>query len=494
MTPAQAYQELIACYRERALLDSITTVLAWDEETYMPPRGDVHRAEQHALIARLEHERGRDPRLADLLALAETAGFAPDSFEAVNLRVWRREFEHARLLPTSLVEELARASTLARTAWEDARDRDDAHAFLPALARVVELVQASCDCVRGARSRYDACLDQWEPGLEETQVVALFATLRPQLAELAARFEQATATGDDALARPVAIATQRELNDAAARWFGFDLDRGRIDEAAHPSTMSIGPGDVRLTTRYTEQRPFEALFSTLHELGHGLYDQRVPPEHHGTPAGEARSIAIHESQARFVENVIGRDRAFLGFALPRLQALAPALAGLDADRLARALNRVARTTRRVHADEVTYDLHIAIRVELERALIRGELAVTELPAAWADAYAATLVRPRDAADGFLQDGHWAAAMFGYFPTYTLGNVIAAQLARKLTAALPDLDALLGAGELAPIVSWLTEHVHRHGGRYTATELVARITGGPLDPAAHVDRLVRRYTP
>jgi carboxypeptidase Taq len=498
MTPLQAYQELIALYRERSLLESVATVLGWDEETYMPIRGGDHRAEQHALIARLEHEQSSDPRLGDLLALAETAAHPEGSVEPINLRVLRREYDEAQLMPTSLVEDLARTSTLARIAWEDARDRRDPADYLPSLTRVIELVRAASDCVRGTRTRYDACLDHWEPELAEADVLALFAKLGPQVVALVDQIEGAPRPldeGRDPTAFPVAIDTQRRINDTVARWLGFDFDCGRLDEAAHPSTMAIGPHDIRLTTRYDELRPFDGLFSTLHEVGHGLYDQRLPAEHRGTPAGEARSIAVHESQSRFVENVIGRSRAFLGFALPRIQELAaPALDGISVERLYRAINRVARTTNRVHADEVTYDLHISIRVELERALLYDDLAVADLPGAWDDAYARVLVRPRDAATGFLQDGHWAAGMFGYFPTYTLGNVIAAQLAHAMRDVLPDLDDQLASGRLASVTGWLTDRIHRHGGRYTANELVARITGGPLDATEHVARLRQRYAP
>jgi len=491
MTPAHAYQALIESYRERALLESVSTVLEWDEETYMPVGGSEHRAAQHALIARLEHERACDPRLADLLSLAETADHPADSIEAIDLRALRREFEHARRIPTTLVEDLAHASTIARAAWEHARDRDDPRDYLPALARVVELVRATADCVRGDGSRYDACLDQWEPGLDEGTVSALFAELTPQVGELATRYDRG---GDEVVpTTEVSIEIQRAFNLDALRWFGFDTERGRLDEAAHPSTMGIGPGDIRLTTRYDVRRPFAGLLSTLHELGHGLYDQRLPGELYGTPAGEARSIALHESQARFVENVIGREPVFLDFARDRLRALAPGLGGLEGPAFHRAINRVARTPQRVHADELTYDLHIAIRVELEIALLTEQLAVGDLEGAWADAYARLLVRPHTAAEGFLQDGHWAAAMFGYFPTYTLGNVIAAHLAGAITVAVPDLEAALARGQLAPVVDWLTEHVHRHAGRYTYHQLIERIANRPsLDAAVHVGRLVRRY--
>ncbi len=278
-------------------------------------------------------------------------------------------------------------------------------------------------------------------------------------------------------------------------WLGFDLARGRLDAASHPSTVQIGPGDVRLTTRYDPAQPFGSLLATLHEAGHGLYDQRLPREWYGTPVGEAPSVALHESQSRFVENVVGRSRGLLAFVLPKMRAAAQgAMDDVDLARVHAALHRVARTTQRIAADEVTYDLHIAVRVELERALLTGELRVGDLQHAWADRYARTLVRPDGAADGFLQDGHWAAGMFGYFPTYTMGNVVAAQLARSAESALGDLDALISGGRVRVLMDWLTAHVHRHGSLFSRAELVTRVCGEALDPGALVERLTRSYGP
>jgi carboxypeptidase Taq len=490
MEHEDAYRELLALYRERVLLESISTTLGWDEETYMPAGGVALRAEQHALLAGLEHARAGDDRMGELLAIAEQATWPPDAIELVDLRVLRREHDQARATPASLVEELAHATTLAQGVWEQARARRDLTDYLPALARVVELTQAWADCVRGAGSRYDACLDDWEPDLREADVVAVLAALQPRLRALVDQVEP-LANDDVAtiLERPVARDVQHALGLEVVRWLGFDLSRGRLDEATHPSTMWLGPGDVRLTTRYDEDRPFAALYATLHELGHGLYDQNLPVARFGTPAGEARSVAIHEALARLLENVIGKSRAFVELALPELQARAPIFAGLSVDQVYRALNNVRRSPERVSADEVTYDLHIAIRVEIERALISGGLAVADLPDAWDAAYARDLVL---GGAGLLQDGHWAAGMFGYFPTYTLGNVIAAHLEHAMRAALPALDAQIVRGELAPAIGWLTDTIHQHGARFSRTALLDRVLGRPVEGEFYVARLEAKY--
>jgi len=488
-----AYHQLLRGYRERVLLESCVTALAWDEETYMPAGGVELRAEQQALLARLEHERAVDPRVGELLAEALAAGHPPTSVEARNLALLRREHDEACRVPRTLIEELARATTRAQARWEDARDSGDATPYLPALARVIELTQALADWLRGEGTRYDACLDEWEPDLTEREVVALFTTLQPPLQALVDRIAGADLGPEPAMAhRPIAPALQRQLSLAAAGWLGFDLERGRIDEAAHPSTMRLGPGDVRLTTRYFPDRVFPGLFATLHELGHGLYDQHLPAEHEGTPLGTPQSLGLHESQSRLVENVIGRSHGFWRGVLPEVRALlAPAFDDVDVDGVYRAINRVARTLNRVEADEVTYDLHIAVRVELERALLRGDLTVGDLPGAWDDAYAAVLVRPPDAAAGFLQDGHWAAGMFGYFPTYTLGNLIAAQLHAAAVASDRALEDELAAGRPAALLEWMRVHVHARGAAPRAT-IVLEASGAPLRPDHQLARLTRKY--
>lgn len=493
MAPDQAYRDLTALWRERALLESCATLLGWDEETYLPEAGVEVRAEQHALLARLEHERATDPRVAELLAEAEAALVAaPDPVVERNLQLMRRDHEAAVCVPASLIEELARTTTRAQSAWEVARDDDDPAPYLPVLARVVELTCAWADCVRGEHSRYDACLDEWEPDLTEAEVVATLAALRAPLASLVDRVLGAPRLRAPALPS-ISVAEQREMSQAAARWIGFDLRGGRIDLAAHPSTMRIGPGDVRLTTRFDPHRPLRGLLSTLHEVGHGIYDQNLPAEYFGTPVGEATSLALHESQARLVENVIGKSLGFWRFAQPGLSRVAPALAAFSADDLVHALCQVERTTNRVHADELTYDLHIAVRVDLERALLRGDLRCADLPGAWQEAYARVLVRPESDADGLLQDGHWAAGMFGYFPTYTLGNVIGAQLVAAAKQALGELDAQFAAGDFAPLLGWLGDRVHRHAGLLPARAILERAVGAPLAPAALLARLTEKYS-
>src|SRR5688500_14922266 len=312
-----AYRELLRLYRERALLDSCAALLEWDADTYLPVAGVDLRADQQALLARLEHERTIDSRVGDLLLEAESG--AHDPVAAANLRELRREHDRARLTPASLVEDLARETTRAQGAWEDARARGEGGDYLPMLDRVVALTRAHADCLRGAGSRYDACLDQWEPGLTAAEVDRFLRPLSARLVELADRAAGA-ARAPDLVSRPVPEAVQRELVAGLLARLGFDFDGGRLDEAAHPSTVRIGPGDVRLTTRFWAMEPLRGLLSTLHELGHGLYDQNLPAEHFGTPVGESSSLALHEGQARLLENHVGRSPAFWRWFLPRMTA------------------------------------------------------------------------------------------------------------------------------------------------------------------------------
>jgi len=488
VTADSAYRELIRLHRERGLLESCAALLEWDAETYLPPLGVELRAEQQAILARLEHERAADPRLGDLLLEAES-GQPGDPARAGNLRELRREHDRARATPVALVEELARETTRAQGVWEEARARGDAADYLPHLDRVVRLSRAQADCLRRSGGRYDACLDQWEPGLTTGELDRFLLPLRARLMSLADRVAGA-ARPPDLFTRPVPVAAQRELVTSILAGFGFDFAAGRLDEAAHPSTVRIGPGDVRLTTRFLPERPLRGLFSTLHELGHGLYDQNLPTEHFGTPVGECGSLALHESQARLIENLVGRRRAFWGWFFPRLAAAAPAYAGIELDAALAAVNRVERTALRNGSDEVTYDLHIAIRVDLERALIDEDLSTADLPAAWDAAYRRDLVAPGGARDGFLQDSHWAAGMFGYFPTYSLGNLIAAQL----FAAAPAIDDELARGSIASLTAWLCHNVHRHGGLLSSAAIVERATGRPLSIDAQLAHLEARYAP
>lgn len=495
MTPAQAYDELIRRWREASLLASCLTLLGWDEETYLPAGGVEHRAAQTALLAGLCHDHLTDPLLGELLSIVTGSELVGDplSVEAVNVREARRQHERLRRLPRRLTEEAARVATLAQQAWVTARQRDDYPTFRPWLERVVALKREEAAALGGGAAPYDALLEDYEPGLRAADLERLFADLRPPLTalvgELAARRPPvALLRGDFPKER------QRAFNERVAAAVGFDFRAGRLDEAAHPSCCFIGPGDCRMTTRYHPNRLGDALFSTLHEAGHALYDQGLPAEHHGTPFGEAPSVALHEAQARLWENAVGRSRPFWEHFLPLARRLFPgALGTAGLDTLVAAVQRVEPTPVRVQADEVTYDLHILIRFELEQALLAGDLAAADLPGAWGEAYRRDLgVVPASDAEGCLQDGHWAAGLFGYFPTYTLGNLFAAQLFDRARAELGDHERQMARGDFSELLGWLRRHVHAQGGRFTAAELVERATGAPPSAGPLLRSLRQRY--
>jgi carboxypeptidase Taq len=484
MSADAAYLELLHRAREHTLLGSCATLLEWDEDVSMPPGGTEHRAEQQALVARLLHLQATDPRLGDLLAEAEARlqhCLAPGDPAAVNLRELRDEYEKARLVPASLVEDLARVTTLSYEAWRSARRHRDARTFLPWLDRVVALKQAEADCLARGRERYDVLLDEWEPGFTWASLGPMLTRLRAAVRPLLDRAIGRCGPPPGFLMRPVDVRLQAEVAREIAVWLGFDFASGRLDEAVHPSTIRVGPGDVRLTTRFRPDAFTVGLFATLHELGHGLYEQYLPGEHFGAPVGEAPSVGLHESQARLVENHLGRSRPFWQHLWPRLAPrFGAAFADITAEDVWQAVNHPRREPDRITADELSYDLHIHVRVDLERALVTGALVASELPAAWVEAYRRLLgVTPPDDLAGCLQDGHWAEGMFGFFPTYTIGNAIAAQLMQRLRGETPALDDALAGGDTEPLLAFLRERVHRLGSFFTTAEVVERATGAPL---------------
>lgn len=480
MTPEDAYRELLRRSREQTVLGSCATLLEWDEDVTMPEGGAAHRAEQQALLARLGHAQATDERLGELLARAREGEHAQDPVVRANLDALADEHEEALLVPGSLVEELARVTTLSTDAWHNARESGDVRAYLPKLARVIALKQAEADCIARGRTRYDTMLDAWEEGLTWSELAPMLTQLAERARPLLARVRDRRPPSP-LLAQPVPTSVQDAICQQLARDVGFDLSLGRLDTAVHPSTTRIGPGDVRLTTRYDEQAFTGGLFATLHELGHGLYEQYLPEEHFGTPVGEAPSLGMHESQARLVENHLGRSRAFWRWLWPRASSrIGGALGAASADAIFEAISAVSVGPSRIRADELSYDLHILVRVQLERALVAGDLRADDLPGAWNEAYAETLgVRITSDVEGCLSDGHWADGMFGYFPTYTIGNAIAAQLVASLRREVSDLDTRLERGELDVLVSFLRERVHRWGSLYDTQQLVSRATGSAL---------------
>jgi carboxypeptidase Taq len=485
-----AYAELQRLLREVDTLRSIQATLGWDQETMMPPAGAPARAEQLALVAALGHERSTDERVGALLAECEAdATLLADERVAANLREIRRDYDRARRLPTALVREFAETASLSMNAWKEARQRSDFAAFAPWLAKVVELNRRKAECYTDGGSGsalYDALLDEYEPGARAADVESIFTELRGALVPMIAEVAGAAAQPDDAPFRAaVPIPAQQELGRFVLERLGFDLMAGRLDTSTHPFCEGAAAGDTRLTTRYAETRFPDALSSTLHEAGHGMYEQGLPKrEFPGQPLAQSASLSIHESQSRLWENMVGRSPEFWQWLMPVAhRVLGASTHRFSPDDLYRAVNRVERTLIRVDADETTYNLHIMLRFDLERALISGDLAIADLPAAWNDRVRSDLgLEVPDDARGCLQDIHWPMAAFGYFATYTLGTLYAAQLWDAIRRDLADLPDQIARGEFGALLGWLRENVHRHGRRYPAGELCRRATGAPLDAA------------
>lgn len=483
MRAEAAYRELIERLREQALLSSCAGLLSWDEETHMPRAGAAQRAEQLALLAGLDHARGTDPRIGELLAELEGSPLVRDPLSppAVNVRELRRSYDRATRLPRGLVEELARTVSLAHQEWEAARRQSDFKRFRPWLGKVFTLKRREAECLGFEETAYDALLEEYEPGARSRALTDLFDALRTELIPLANEITHSGRQGDASiLHRHFPIEPQRRFTELLASGIGFDFARGHSGESAHPFFCTVGPHDTRITTRYSPYSFSDGAFGILHEAGHGLYEQGLPVEHYGTPMAEAPSLGLHESQARLWENFVGRGRAFWRHFFPLARRLFhESLGDVSLDEFHRAINHVEPTPIRVGADEVTYNLHVLIRFEVERALLEGDLAVADLPAAWNEKYRHQLgVTPRDDAEGCLQDSHWAAGMVGYFPSYTLGNLLAAQLWGRARKDVLDMEDDFAGGDYRGLLGWLRSRVHSHGSRYSASRLMEEATGSP----------------
>ncbi|GAB4160724.1 MAG: carboxypeptidase M32 [Planctomycetaceae bacterium] len=479
------YDELIQHLREVSLLGSCVSVLGWDEQTYLPPAGAEHRANQMSLLAGMRHEKATDKRIGELLDSLEAGGEsgADDSPRAVNIREARRQYDRATKLPRTLVEEMSRVTSLSQQAWIEARKNKDFSAFLPWLDQVIGLKREEAEAIGyGDGVPYDALLDDYEPGANTADVKAVFAALRAETVPLVKAIADSDRKPDETIiTRSYPIPAQREFGIQAAKAIGFDFNAGRLDEAAHPFCSGFGPGDCRLTTRYDEHHFSGAFFGTLHESGHGIYEQGLDKSAYGTAMGESASLGIHESQSRMWENFVGRSRAFWSYFYDRAQAAFPeALGRTDVDAFYAAINDVRPSFIRVEADEVTYNLHIMLRFELEQQLITGELKPADVPTAWNERFTADFgITPPNDALGCLQDIHWSAGLLGYFPTYALGNMYAAQFFAAANRELGDLNAMFAKGEFAPLKEWLNTNIHQRGKQYHADKLVEVVTGEPL---------------
>jgi carboxypeptidase Taq len=465
MTAESAYTNLIRRIRDAGVLASCAGLLGWDERTYMPRAGAAHRGEQMALLARLGHEMATDA----------------ESDAAANVREMRRSFDRATKLPKELVEELARITSQAQGVWQEARRTNKFALFLPWLEKIVALKRQEAAAVGYAEHPYDALLDEYEPGARTAEIRSLFADLAEGLAPIV---------------EAVAGSAKRPDTEILHREFPADRQQLFAEAAAAARCSGLGPGDCRITTRYNPRFFNEAFFGVLHEAGHGLYEQNLPPDQNGTPLGTAASLGIHESQSRLWENQVGRSHAFWEHFLPRARQTFPAaLRDVSPDQWLFAVNDVRPSLIRVEADEATYNLHIVLRFELEQDLLTGDLMPADLPGAWNENFKRLLgVTPPDDARGCLQDIHWSFGGLGYFPTYTLGNLYAAQFMAAARRDLADLDDDFRRGEFGRLKGWLTENIHRHGQRYRARELCRRVTGQSLDHRPFLAYLRTKYEP
>jgi carboxypeptidase Taq len=495
----KTYELLCENARQTALLTSIESLLGWDERCIMPLLAGEYRAEQMTLMSGMIHDRQTDPRLADWLSELAGSPLAkdPGSETGATIRQLKRQYEKKVKLPKALVVELTRVSVLGQQVWQEARQKNDFAPFQPLLEQTIRLKQEQAAALGFEECAYDALLDEYEQGEKTSNVRRILQSLRGELVPLVAEIRQSKHRPDTSiLAREFPVALQQSFGQDVAGQIGFDFQRGRLDVTAHPFCTGMGPHDHRITTRYDRNFFNSGFFGILHEAGHGLYEQGLRPDQYGLPLGEAISLGIHESQSRLWENLVGRSHAFWQHAFPAAQKVyASSLADVRLDDFYFAINDVRPSLIRVEADEATYNLHILIRFELEQALLDGELSVADLPAEWNSKYREALgISPKGAADGVLQDIHWSAGLFGYFATYSLGNLYAAQFFAQADRELGGLSAQFARGEFEPLRNWLTTKIYGQGQRYTAAQLVQQVTGQPLSAAPFMSYLRGKLAP
>ena len=492
-----AVAELTTLVKRAHTLGTVGELLGWDEQVNLPPGAGEQRAAQLAALAEAQHAAASAPRLGELLALLETRRDALSGDQRAIVAQARRDYDRATKLPAEFVREKAAQGSRGYQAWARARAADDFASYAPVLEQNLELAKREAAYLGRGAAPYDHMLDEFDPGLTAAAVDRLFTELKrdlvPLVREIAASPVAARARAAAEQLRGFPVGEQREFLREVTEKLGFDYARGRIDLSLHPFCSGTG-SDVRMTTRFNADRPLSALFGAIHETGHGLYEQGLPVAHLGTALGIHAGMAVHESQSRLWENQVGRSRGFWRRFEPRWRERFPAqMAAVPSDELYLAINAVVPTLIRVESDEVTYNLHIILRFELEKKLFAGELAVRDLPAAWRAASRDLLdLEPPNDREGVLQDVHWSGGAFGYFPSYCLGNMLAAQLWYRALALRPALEEDFARGDFSWLLGWLRENIHSQGRRFSALELARRVTGEDLSPKHLVRYLRERY--
>ncbi|MFK7764091.1 MAG: carboxypeptidase M32 [Roseobacter sp.] len=484
----QAYTDLMDYVRDTEALASIAGRLGWDQETMMPEGAAPQRGREVAALETVLHARRTDARVADGLAACEAASL--DKTALAQLRHIRRSYERASKVPAKLAAEIARVTSEAQGVWAQARAADDFQAFAPTLETVIALKREEGQALAGSGDVYDAMLQDYEPGTTGAELDAMFGALRPELTRLRAAVLEATPPKQ--VSGVFEDAAQMKLTRKLAQTFGYDMTHGRVDKAVHP--FSSGSGlDVRITTRTSPHDPFNCFYSTIHEVGHAAYEQNIDRDYLLTPLGQGVSMGVHESQSRIYENQIGRGRAFTGWLFGEMQDAFGDFGIADQDAFYATVNRVSNGYIRTEADEIQYNLHVLLRFDLERALMSGDLLVNDLEAAWNDRFLADFGFEVDkSSNGVLQDVHWSVGLFGYFATYSLGNVYAGCLFEAMRAAVPDLDYALAQGDTSGATSWLRENVQRHGGLYAPRDVITKACGHTPSEAPLIGYLKNKF--
>ncbi len=485
-------KELLA---EIADLKSAAALLGWDQQTYMPPGGAEARGYQLAVLGRLVHERSASAELGQLLDELKpfVATLDPDSDDARLVKVTGRAYDKAARIPTKYVVDFAQATTLGQQAWVEARAASDFSRFQPYLEKIVALRQEYSTFFPDIEHPYDAQLDDFEPGMKTREVQEIFEAVRPKQVELIKAIDTKPPVDNSFLRQPFDEKKQWDFGVEVITRFGYDWNRGRQDKSAHPFTQGFSLNDVRITTRVDPNFLNSMLFGTMHECGHAFYGLGPAPELERTGLDDGASSAIHESQSRLWENLVGRSLPMWEFFYPRLQKVFPQLKGVRLEKFYKGINKVQPSFIRVEADEATYNLHIMLRLEIEIALMEGKVEVKDLPQLWNAKMKEYLgVTPPDDSKGVMQDIHWSSGMFGYFPTYALGNLISVQLWEKLSEEIPDLPDQIHQGKFEALLGWLRTNIHRHGAKFEPQELVQRVTGSKIDPAPYIRYLTKKY--
>lgn len=493
--PADPYERLVTLLKRAHILGTVAGLLGWDEQVSLPPDSADQRADQSALLAELQHAAASAPEIGVLLAELERTPASLTAGQRVVVREARKDYDRVVKLPPEFVAERARLSSAAYHGWAAAKAKSDFSAFAPFLEKHLALAKQEAAYLGWGDRAYDYAIDKHDPGMTAAKLTALFTELKAGLVPLVRAIAASPVRAKTDIFKAFPVEAQREFLREVTERLGFNYRRGRIDVSLHPFCEGAG-ADIRMTTRFDADNPLDSLFSSIHETGHGLYEQGLPLAAQGTPLGQNAGMGVHESQSRLWENQVSRSRAFWAFFEPRFREKFPTqLAAVSSEELYLAVNEVAPTLIRVDSDEVHYNLHVILRFEIERRLFSGELAVNDLPAAW-NALSQEMLGLTPVVDkqGVLQDVHWSGGAFGYFPSYCLGNMMAAQLWFTVRGVYPDLDADFAKGDFSRLLGWLRTNIHEQGRRYDTLELVRRVTGEELTPKYLLRYLQERYAP